>query len=177
MAHSILARPYARAAFEHARGADALAQWSEQLALLAAVAGDDRVHDALRSPGNTPSQRAGLLRAICGDRLDEGGVNLVRVMAEKGRLELLPEVAAAFEALRAAAENRIDARVVSARALDDKQQKNLSRALKKRLGQEVRLDCSTDPDLIGGVIVRAGDMVIDGSLRGRLQRLASDLAH
>lgn len=175
--YSHLARPYARAAFALAEEANELAGWSERLTLLAAVASDERVIAGLRSPSATREQRARLLLDICGDRLDDGARNLVRLLAENGRLELLPDVAGRFEELRATAEARIDAQVTSARELTEEQRERIAASLQKRLDREIRLHCEIDESLLGGAVIRAGDLVIDGSLKGRLTRLASNLAH
>lgn len=175
--YSHLARPYARAAFALAEQANDLAGWSERLTLLAAVASDERVIACLRSPGATRERRAELLLAICGDHLDDGARNLVRLLADNGRLELLPDVAGRFEKLRATAEARIDAQVTSARELTDDQRERIAASLRKRLDREIRLYCEVDESLLGGAVIRAGDLVIDGSLKGRLARLASNLAH
>lgn len=176
-AHSNLARPYARAAFSLAHEAGDLAGWSDQLALLGAVASDDRVRTRLRSPNATREQRADLVLRICGDEVGNGARNLVRLMAANGRLELLPDVAGRFEALRAEAESRVDAHVTSARELTEEQRERIAASLRKRLDRGIRLHCDVDESLIGGAVIRAGDLVIDGSLKGRLSRLASDLAH
>jgi len=177
MSNVILARPYARAAFSLAHEGGDMAGWSERLDLLARVAEDTRVSSALAAPRLTREQRAELMLSICEQQLDEPTRNLVRLLAENGRLGLLPDVAAQFEALRAEAEGRVDAYVRSATALSDEQQQRIADGLKKRLEREVRLHCEVDDSLVGGAVIRAGDLVIDGSLRGRLQRLASRLAH
>ena len=177
MADSNLARPYARAAFALAGETGDRAGWSERLALLAAVAEDERVAAALRAPRITRADRAALVVRICDEHLDDGARNLVRLLAENGRLALLPEVARQYEALRADAEGRIDAYVRSATALDAEQEQRIATSLKKRLDREVTLHCEVDESLLGGAVIRAGDLVIDGSLKGRLARLASRLAH
>lgn len=177
MTQTPFARPYARAAFERASEGKKLTGWSEQLALLAHVATDGRVVALLADPRVPRARRGGLLTDILSDHLDPEVVNLVRLLADNGRLLLLPAVAEQFERLRAEAEGRVDAWVTSAHELDEKQQKRLTTALKKRLDRDIRLHCSVDEQLIGGVLVRAGDLVIDGSVRGRLQRLAARLTH
>lgn len=177
MANGIVARPYARAAFALAQQAGDLAGWSGRLALLAEVARDGRVAERLRAPRITPAERSRLIIDICGEHLDDGTRNLVRLLAENGRLLLLPEIAAQYETLRAQAEGRVDAHVTSARELTKAQQKTIAESLSKRLEREIRLHCEVDESLIGGAVIRAGDLVIDGSLKGRLQRLASRLAH
>jgi len=175
MANAILARPYARAVFQLAEEQSALAEWADTLELLGAVAADERVARILRSPRTSAEERVELMRAIVGDRLDARGDNFIRLLAHNGRLPLLPQIRARFEALRAEAEGRVDASVVSAAELGKAQQDRMAKALGKRLDSEVRLECSVDESLLGGAIIRAGDMVIDGSLRGRLQRLGSQL--
>lgn len=176
MSNAILARPYARAVFQLAQENDALADWSRTLELLSLIAGDERVAALLRSPRVAAEQRAELIRSIADKQLDERGDNFVRLLADNGRLPLLPEIREQYEALRAEAEGRIDARVISASELDDKQQKRIADALQKRFEREIRLHCEVDESLLGGAVIRAGDRVIDGSLRGRLERLGSRLA-
>lgn len=177
MSNNILARPYARAVFQLARERKALADWSQTLELLALIAGDDRVARVLRAPRVPAEKRVELIRAIADDKLDEHGDNLVRVLAVNGRLPLLPRIHEQFEVLRAEAEGRIAARVSSARKLTKEQQERIAKALGKRLDREVTLECEVDESLLGGAVIRAGDLVIDGSLRGRLRRLGSRLTH
>lgn len=177
MSNNILARPYARAVFQLAQERKALADWSQTLELLALIAGDDRVARVLRAPRVPAEKRVELMRAIAGDKLEEHGDNLVRLLAANGRLPLLPRIHEQFEVLRAEAEGRIAARVSSARKLTKEQQERIARALGKRLDREVTLDCDVDESLLGGAVIRAGDLVIDGSLRGRLRRLGSRLTH
>ncbi len=177
MATTQIARPYAAAAFELASARGQRAQWSDMLALLAHVAADERVARALRDPRLSRAERADLVLAIAGEHLDDGGRNLVRLMAANGRLPALPQVAQRYAALRADAEGRVDAWVTAATELDEQQRERISESLKKRLDREISLHCDVDASLIGGAVIRAGDLVIDGSLKGRLDRLASRLAH
>lgn len=171
-----LARPYARAVFEMAREKGRLEPWSEQLAFLASVVQDPEVRALLDSPRMTREQQAELIAHIGEGRLDGEGNNLVRLLAENDRLVALPEIAALYEHHRSASEGCVEAEVITAFELDDKQQNELAQALQRRLGNEVRLTCQTDDTLLGGVLVRVGDMVIDGSIRGRLQRMAATLS-
>lgn len=171
-----LARPYARAVFELAREKDQLESWSDQLAFLASVVDEPSVRALLESPRMTPEQRAELIVQIGEGRLDDEGKSLLRVLAENDRLDALPEIAAVYELQRAAEAGCVEAEVISAFALDEKQQTELAQALRQRMGSEVRLTCQTDDTLLGGVIVRVGDTVIDGSIRGRLQRMAATLS-
>ena len=170
-----IARPYARAAFEEARGEDRLAQWSESLKVGAKVVQDARVENLLGNPHVTPEELAQLLIGIAGPELGEHGANFVRTLADNRRLAYLPEIAAQFDTLKDAAQGVADVTVTSATALDETLQRKLSQALEKRLKRKVRLHCAVDPHLIGGAILRAGDLVIDGSLSTRLERIAHEL--
>lgn len=170
---STIARPYAKAAFEVA-GAGRLGAWSEGLRAAAATVSDPRVQALLGNPRVLPRQLADLVTAVA-DRLDEDGRNFIRTLAENHRLDCLPEISALFEQLKAEAEGTVDVAVTSAVPLSEAQQHELAAALERRLRRSVHLQCTTDPALIGGAVVRAGDLVIDGSLRARLSRIAYEL--
>lgn len=170
-----IARPYAKAAFEYARGAKAFSEWSRGLNTAAEIVADPRVSRLCLSPQLSAADLAGLVTDVGGASLDAGMQNFVRVLAENHRLLLLPEIAAQYAELRSAVENTVDVEVTSAVALDAAQTENLVRALNARLKRQVRLQNSVDSALLGGAIVRAGDLVIDGSLKGRLERLATEL--
>jgi F-type H+-transporting ATPase subunit delta len=129
----------------------------------------------VQSPGIGVTQLVDLITGICGAELDANGRALLALLAENQRLEYLPEIADRFEALVADDENRADVEVVSAVPLDAAQQERLAAALRKRLQRDVRLQCSVDASLIGGAIVRSGDLLIDGSLKGKLGRLETEL--
>lgn len=172
-----IARPYAKAAFEYARDKRRFAEWSQVLQTAAAVVSDERVARLLNSPRVTPQELAQLIGDASGAVLDDSGRNFIRTLAENRRLSVLPEIAATYEIYRADVENVADVHVTSAAALDDAQRKRLAEALKKRLKREVRLTCDIDASLIGGAIVRSGDMVIDGSLKARLERLTAQLTN
>jgi F-type H+-transporting ATPase subunit delta len=172
---STIARPYAKAAFEEARDRGRLGPWSQALRTAAAVVGDARVEALLGNPRVTPEELAALVIDIAGPQLDEEGRNFVRTLADNRRLALLPEISAIFDELKGEAEGVIDVTVTSAAPLNDSQRSKLAAALQRRLGRTVRLQCATDPALIGGAVLRAGDLVIDGSLRGRLERIAYEL--
>ena len=172
-----IARPYAKAAFESARSHNAFDRWSTVLATASSVVQDERVARLLSSPQVTPEQLSSLIGEIAGNGLDEQGRNFLATLAGNRRLALLPEIASMFETLRAEAENTADVHVVSAVQLNEAQQQRLAAALKKRLKREVRLHVEVDESLIGGAIVRAGDFVIDGSLKARLGRLAIDMTN
>ncbi len=170
-----IARPYARAAFEEARATQRLEPWSEALHLAAAAVADPRVAALLGNPHVTPEELAAFLIGIAGGRLGEQGGNFVRTLAANRRLAVLPEITALFDALKDAEQGVADVTVTSAAPLAAGQQQALSAALERRLQRTVRLHCATDPALIGGAVVKSGDLVIDGSLRTRLERIAYEL--
>lgn len=170
-----VARPYARAAFQEARGEDRLAQWSDSLKTAAQVVRDPRVENLLGNPQVTPDELARLLIGIAGPALGDHGANFVRTLAENRRLAFLPEISSQFEALKDETQGVADVTVTSAAVLDAAQQAKLSAALEKRLKRRVRLHTEVDPAIIGGAIVRAGDLVIDGSIATRLERIAYEL--
>ncbi|HMA00125.1 MAG TPA: F0F1 ATP synthase subunit delta [Steroidobacteraceae bacterium] len=170
-----IARPYAKAAFHHAREANELAAWSQALTRLAEIVADPRVAALTKSPQWSAADVASLVADIGGASLNDGMRNFVRVLAENHRLLLLPEIAAHYEEQRSAVENTVDVDVVSAVELDAAQSDKLSAALTKRLKRNVRMRTAVDPTLLGGAVLRAGDLVIDGSLKGRLERLATEL--
>ncbi len=168
-----IARPYARAAFEFAREHGRLPVWSELLATAAAVVSDPRVAALLGSPHVSSAELVSLVADAAGDAADEHGRNFIEALAHNRRLGLVPEIAAQYEALRAEVENVIDVELVAAMPVEPAQRDRLVAALRRRLGREVRMSTHLDPALIGGAVVRAGDLVIDGSLKGRLERLAA----
>ncbi len=170
-----LARPYARAVFDRANETSSLESWSTALNLLAAVAGQDKIKMLCESPAVSAEQRASAMIDVCGDALDQQAKNLLYLLAENGRLPLLPELVRQFEQMKAALERTVDVEVSSAFPLDDAAEKHLAQALQKKLDRSVRLTSSVDKSLLGGVIVRAGDLVIDGSMRGKLGKLADSL--
>lgn len=167
-----LARPYAKAAFEFADSAGELQKWSEMLTLAAAVAQQDGMIKALTSPALTAEQKAKAFVDVCGDELNEQAVNLIGVMGKNKRLSLLPEVLQLFEAHKAQREQSVDVEVTTAFELSTELQDKLAKALSVKLKREVFLSSSVDKAILGGALVRAGDTVIDGSVRGRLAKLA-----
>jgi len=171
-----IARPYAKAAFEFAREHNAFAVWSQLLNTASAIVADERVARLLSNPRVTPEQLVELIADIAGKSLNEQGSNFLNTLAQNRRLDLLPEIAASYEVLRAEAEKTADVQIVSAVPLDDAQRERLAAALRKRLKRDVRLHCEVDASLIGGAVVRSGDMVIDGSLKSGLERLTREIA-
>lgn len=175
MDKSTIARPYARAAFSDAKAAKRLAEWSAALRTGASVVQDERVENLLGNPHVTPTQLAQLVIEIAGPDLQDHGRNFVQTLAENHRLAYLPEISKLFDELKDAEEGVVDVTVTSAAALDEQQRGALTQALTRRLKREVRLHCETDAKLIGGAVLRAGDLVIDGSLLSRLDRIAYEL--
>jgi len=173
---STIARPYAEAVFRLAREQGRLVEWSDMLAVLEAVAVDEQMVPVLASPRPAPAQLAALFIDIAGDALDDAGRNLVRLLAENRRLRNIQALRVQYEGLRAEEEGTLSAELVSALPVDDTVRDALAAALGVRLKRKVALRTSVDPDLLGGAVIRAGDMVIDGSVRGRLQRLATQLS-
>jgi len=172
---STLARPYARAAFEFARDIKALDRWSNMLATAAAVAGTDTVQRLFNSPNFTAESKGEQFVELCGDDLDTKVGNFIRYMARNGRLDLLMEVQRQFELYKANHEKSIDVEITTAFQITPDQQSKLISALKTKLDREVNLQTGVDGGLIGGAVIRAGDMVIDGSIRGRLAKLAETM--
>ena len=170
-----LARPYAKAAFEHAQAHQQLASWSAMLGLAAAVSQDARMQSVLKAPRLTSTEKAATFIEVCGDKFDAQVQNFIHIIAENERLALLPEIAELFELYKAEQEKSVDVDVTSAFALSAEQQDKLAKVLSARLSREVRLHAAEDASLIGGVVIRAGDLVIDGSVRGKLAKLAEAL--
>ena len=170
---STLARPYARAAFEYARDNKQLSQWAQQLGTAAAVASDKDMKTALNDPSLTAEQQAKTLSDVCGDALGAEARNFIAVVASNKRLALLPEINTLFLLYKANQEKTIDVEVVSAFDLADATRDKLATVLGKKLERQVEVRTSTDRNLLGGVLIRAGDLVIDGSIRGRLNKLSA----
>ena len=171
-----LARPYARALFELARESGAFDAWSQTLGFLGAAVEDERVQRMIASPNVSDADLLAVFEAAAGDRLDDKGRNLLRLMIENNRVTALPDVAALFEVFKAEAEGAVDVEVTSVEPVGDDYRTRIAEALKRKLGRDVRLNFSIDESLIGGALIRAGDLVIDGTVRGRLDKLAGALA-
>ena len=169
---STLARPYAKAAFEYALEKGDLSEWSGQLATAAAVTAQEGMAAVLNNPSLTDTEQAGLLNDVCGDATGAAVKNFVSILAANKRLGLLPEISSQFELYKANQEKSVDVEVISAFDLAEETVDRLAGALGEKLEREVKVSSSTDRDLLGGVLIRAGDLVIDGSVRGRLNKLA-----
>jgi F-type H+-transporting ATPase subunit delta len=172
---STIARPYAEAAFRLADETGALGKWAEMLGALALVAADARVRAALADPNLSDAQAAGLLISILSGKLSGDAENFVRVLAENGRLTLLPEIRVQFEALKDEREGVLEAEVDSAFELSAAQVADLVQRLEKKTGRKVKAKVQVDKELIAGVRITLGDKVIDGSARAQLGALESAL--
>ena len=179
-----IARPYARAVFESANTAGLLSGWSGFLARAAAIVRDQRVAPLIDNPRVRSAELIDFVLGIATDAAAQAVAapppealrNLLTLLAHNRRLPLLPQIAAQFDALRADAEQIANVEVLSARELSSEQSQLLRSALEHRLGRTVRLHTRVDPALIGGAVVHYGDYVIDGSLRRRIERLASEVS-
>lgn len=182
--NNTIARPYAQAAFEVAREVNALDELSRSLNAAAELLRDGRIEKFLANPALSDSQRleflTGLFATVVGEASvfaggTEHGLNFLKLLLEYDRVGVLPEIAVHFDELKKALENTVDVTVKSATILSAAQQKAITEALKRRLGRDVNLSTEIDENLIGGAVIRAGDVVIDGSLRARLEGLSNAL--
>ena len=175
-----LARPYAKAAFslatEDGQGSEALSAWQNMLTLASQIAGDALVADVLENPLVSTGQAIDLLTGAAGDRFNERFNAFIGVLGANRRLALLPEITALFARLKQEAENKLQVRVVAATPLDDDQVGRMSEALARRFNCDIELESEIDPGVLGGAVIYAGDQVIDGSLRGRLNKLSNALS-
>ena len=182
--NNTVARPYAEAVFEVARENDALDELSASLHAAGELLADGQVTSFLGQPSLNDDQRLEFLQGLFAEAVGEGsvfaggsrhGTNFLKLLLENGRVVALPEISAQFEALKAKVENSIDAVITAAAPLSDAQEKAIASSLSEKLGREVRISTQIDENLIGGAVIRAGDVVIDGSLRARLEGLANAL--
>lgn len=182
--NNTVARPYAQAAFDVAQENNALAELSESLMAAAALFDDGQVAAFLARPSLNNEQRLKFLQGLFAKVVGEDsvfaggsqhGTNFIKLLLEYRRVAVLPEISAHFEELKAKVENTVDAVVTSATQLSESQVSAIAAALKKRLGSDVNIETEIDENLIGGAVIRAGDVVIDGSLRARLEGLATAL--
>lgn len=167
-----LARPYAKAAFEFARQAKDLAGWEQALQTAAAISGYPGVESLFDSPNYTSEDKADTFVEICGDAINQRQSNFIQVLAEHKRLALLPQVLELFVLYKANHEKTVDVEIYSAFAISSELEQKLVDSLKAKLDRKIELRTEVDSTLIGGALIRAGDMVIDGSARGRLAKLS-----
>ncbi len=170
-----LARPYARAAFDAARSNSQLAEWAEGLAVAAAIVGEPKIKQLLAAPGLTAAQKSAAFAETCGSALNRQFNNFISVLAENKRLALLPYIQTLFLDLKAQLEKSVSVEITTAFAISPQIQDQLIAALTKKLERSVTLEGKLDESLIGGAVIRAGDTVIDGSVKGRLAQLADTM--
>ncbi|WP_020558339.1 F0F1 ATP synthase subunit delta [Thiofilum flexile] len=170
------ARPYAKAVFEMAQGAGNLAGWSQQLEAMAQVISSEDSAALLNNPRLSQDQKVDVLTDALGKHVNPDGKNLLRVLGENNRFILVPEITRLYEEFKAQAEGAIEAEVTAAMELSAAQQNAIAVALQKRLGREVKLVTKLDPSLMAGAVVRAGDLVIDGSIQSRLKEMKAALS-
>jgi len=176
MAEAItIARPYATAIFRMAKEQNALAAWSDQLALLAAIANDAQMKVIIDDPKLPSSELERMVLAISAGKLNEQAVNLVKLLIENNRLVIIADIAAAYEELKALDEGSLDAEITAAAQPTDAQVKTLVKQLETKFGKKIEVQVKLDPELIGGIKIVVGDTVIDASVRGQLQELAYTL--
>ena len=169
---STLARPYAEAVFRMAQGEKDLAGWSSRVQSLALIVSDAQVARLIVDPAVAADRVASLIIEVAGADLGERGGNFVKVLAENNRLALLPEISTQFETLKANAEATLEATITSAQELTQAQIDDLVAGLKAKFNRAVNVQVALDPELIGGAVIAIGDQVIDGSVKGRLQRMS-----
>ncbi|WP_035054845.1 F0F1 ATP synthase subunit delta [Andreprevotia chitinilytica] len=170
-----VARPYAEAVFRLAKESSTLGQWSEVLANLALIAQDQTAQDVVANPKYSATQVQQLLVSLLGGNVSNETKNLIAIVLENGRFTALAGVSELFEALKAAEEGEVEAVIESAFPLDDAQKNTLASQLSAQLHRKVAAEVTVNPDLIGGVKVTVGDLVIDASVKGKLAALATSL--
>ena len=173
---STIARPYAKAVFQLAREQKDYKAWGDALDALATVVANPKVAALISHPALTRAQLSEVFAKAMAGKASNEAVAFARLLVENGRLKAAPAIAEQFDVLRAEAESRVDVEITSAAGIDKAQQDRLAAAIGKRLAREVAVEWKTDPALIAGAVIRAGDTVIDGSVRGELERLQTALA-
>lgn len=170
-----LARPYAKAAFEHALEAKQLAEWSDMLAFAASVVSDEAMQQLLTSPHLSKEEQKEAMLKVCQDKLDAKASNFIQLLARNGRLLALPEIEVLFNFLRSEFEKTVEAHITSATELNEQQIAQLKEKLAAKLGRQIEVSVDIDAELLGGLIIQAEDLVIDGSVRGKLTKLSNTL--
>jgi F-type H+-transporting ATPase subunit delta len=172
---STIARPYGVAAFKLAKEQKALDKWSEMLGLASAVANDEQMRTYINDPKVVSSDLEAAFLKVMGDKLNENGQNLIKILVEYGRLSILPAITTAFEELKAADEGTLDAQIIAAAKPSAAETKDLVKRLEAKFGKKIEASVSVDPEIIGGIKIIVGDTVIDASVKGQLQNLAYTL--
>lgn len=173
---STIARPYAEAVFQLADANGQLKEWSAMLQTIALIVADADMQSIIGNTSVNKEQVAQLVMDVAGDVMTDAGRNLVKLLTENRRLDVVAEITEQFETLKAEAEKTVEAEIISAQEVSAAQQSKIAAKLKARLGREVSLTCTVDESLMGGAIIKAGDMVIDGSVSGQLNKLSVELA-
>jgi len=166
-----LARPYAQAVFTMASDKKALPHWSDTLDKISQIIANEAVASLIDNTKVSRQELTDVITEVCANEVDQEGKNLIALLIENGRIELIPEIVAVYEHLRAEAESTVEAEVRAAFPIAANQEKKIAQALKARLGREVKIKSIVDKSVVGGAIIRAGDLVIDGSVTGKLAKL------
>lgn len=170
-----LARPYANAIFDIAKSSGELDRWSRMLGFLSVATAERTVQRMLEAPDVTDERKALHLAELAGDELNDRARKFIGVLATNKRLPLLTEIYIQFETLRALEQRSLEVAVVSAFEMSDAEETRLRNSLRVRFDKEINMTSEVDSSLLGGAIIRAGDTVIDGSVRGKLDKLAATL--
>ncbi|HSH54162.1 MAG TPA: F0F1 ATP synthase subunit delta [Methylotenera sp.] len=172
---STIARPYAVAAYKLAKEQKALAKWSEMLGFATAIVNDAQMNSYIQDPKVVGSDLQANFLKVCGDKLNDNGQNLIKVLVEYGRLSILPAITSAFEELKALDEGTLEAQIIAAAKPSAAETKDLVKRLEAKFGKKIEASVSVDPEIIGGIKIIVGDTVIDASVKGQLQNLAYSL--
>ena len=173
---STIARPYAVAAYKLGKETKSLAKWSEMLGFAAAVVNDAQMQAYLQDPKVVASDLQNTFLKVCGDKLNEHGQNLIKVLVEYNRMSILPAITSAFEELKAQDDGTLDAQIIAAAKPSAAEIKDLVKRLEAKFGKKIEASVSVDSELIGGITIMVGDTVIDASVKGQLQNLAYTLS-
>jgi F-type H+-transporting ATPase subunit delta len=170
-----LARPYAAAVFKRAKETDSAAIWSTSLTFMSAVLNDSDINAIVDNPKVSKQRLVTLILDICQGQIDSEGENFIKLLVQNNRLSLIPVITQLFETYKAEDEGYIDVEVTTAYSFSEEAEKDFIATLEKTLGKKVNINVTVDSSLIGGVLVRAGDRVIDGSIKGQLQHMQKAL--
>ncbi|MEF8792303.1 F0F1 ATP synthase subunit delta [Thiohalorhabdus sp.] len=170
-----IARPYAEAVFELAKDHGTFQEWEEALPLMAAISSDERMEKLLTNPRVPQERKEQLFREVAGERMDKEAARLLDTLFANDRVAVLPEIHEIYQALRRSAQGEVHAVITAAQALSAEQQQTIADRLERRLGQKVTVESQVDQSLMAGLVIRAGDLVIDGSVRGGLEQLRNQL--
>ncbi len=170
-----LARPYAAAVFKRSKETGTTEQWSKSLAFMSTVLKDKEISVVVDNPKVSKERLSALMLDICQGQVDEEGANFLKLLVQNNRLTLAPTISELFEAYKAESEGYVDVEVATAYAFTKEEKQRFTSTLEKTLSKKVHMNVTVDKSLIGGVLVRAGDRVIDGSIKGQLQQLAKRL--